>query len=215
MALTPLPIDPFLGTITDRLAVRGALVLAAEPGAGKTTRVPRALLLDPRFEGGEIVVLEPRRIAARMAAARVAEELGERLGDRVGYTVRFDDVSSARTRVKFVTEGILTRRLVAEPTLPRVRVIVLDELHERSLHADLALAMVRRLRLEGREDLAVVAMSATLDSERVAAFLDAEVVEVPGRAYEVTIEHASARDDRRLEEQVASACAREIGRAHV
>ena len=208
--LDPLPIDPFLRAIADRLASRGAVVLAAEPGAGKTTRVPRALLLDARFDGGEILVLEPRRIAARMAAARVASELGERPGDRVGYTVRFDEVSSARTRVKFVTEGILTRRLVAEPTLPRVRAIVLDELHERSLHADLALAMVRRLRLGARKDLAVVAMSATLDMERVATFLDAEIVQVPGRAYRVDIEHQASRDDRKLEEQVASACARAL-----
>ena len=208
MALDPLPIDPHLGTIVDRLSERGAVVLAAEPGAGKTTRVPRALLLDPRFDGGEIVVLEPRRIAARMAAARVADELGEKLGERIGYTVRFDDVSSARTRVKFVTEGILTRRLLAEPTLPRVRVVVLDELHERSLHADLALAMLRRLRLGARPDLAIVAMSATLESERVRAFLDAEMVQVAGRAHPVEIEHIAARDDRRIEEQVASACAR-------
>ncbi len=210
MALVPLPIDPFLGTIADRLAARGAVVLAAEPGAGKTTRVPRALLLDRRFDAGQILVLEPRRIAARMAAMRVAEELGEKIGERVGYTVRFDDVGSARTRLKFVTEGILTRRLVAEPTLPGIRVVVLDELHERSLHADLALAMIRRLRREARPDLAVVAMSATLDSARVAAFLDAETVEVPGRAYRVEIEHAATKDDRRLDEQVASACARSL-----
>lgn len=210
MPLVSLPIDAFASTIVDRLASRGAVVLSAEPGAGKTTRIPRALLLDPRFEGGEIVVLEPRRIAARMAAARVAEELGEKVGDRVGYTVRFDDVSSARTRVKFVTEGILTRRLVAEPTLPRVRAIVLDELHERSLHADLALAMVRRLRLGARKDLAVIAMSATLDSERVATFLDADAIQVPGRAFHVEIEHLATQGDRKLEEQVASACARAL-----
>jgi ATP-dependent helicase HrpB len=210
VSLLPLPIDPFLAEIADRLATRGALVLAAEPGAGKTTRVPRALLLDRRFDQGTIVVLEPRRIAARMAAARVAEELGERPGERVGYTVRFDDVGGPKTRLKFVTEGILTRRLAMEPTLPGVRVVVLDELHERSLHADLALALLRKLRAEKRPDLAIVAMSATLDTERVASFLDADAVRVPGRAHHVAIEHASARDDRPLDQQVAAACARAL-----
>jgi ATP-dependent helicase HrpB len=206
----PLPIDPFLPAIVDVVATRRALVLAAEPGAGKTTRVPRALLLSGKFDTGEILVLEPRRIAARMAARRVAEELGEKAGERVGYTVRFEEVASAKTRVRFVTEGILTRRLVADPMLQGVSVVVLDELHERSLHADLALAMVRKLRAERRPELAVVAMSATLDTERVAEFLGADIVKVPGRAHEVVIEHAKERDTRPLEAQVASACARAL-----
>lgn len=205
-----LPIDPFLPGIVETVATRGALVLAAEPGAGKTTRVPRALLLSKRFDAGEILVLEPRRIAARMAARRVAEELDEKVGERIGYTVRFEEVSSPRTRVRFVTEGILTRRLVADPMLNGISVVVLDELHERSLHADLALAMLRKLRAERRPELALVAMSATLDTEKVAEFLSAEIVRVPGRPYEVTIEHAKERDNRPLEAQVASACARAL-----
>jgi ATP-dependent helicase HrpB len=208
--LAPLPIDSHLGSILDALATRGAVVVAADPGAGKTTRVPRGMLLDPRFAGGEILVLEPRRIAARMAAARVAHELGEALGERIGYSVRSDTVGSARTRVRFVTEGILTRRFATDPTLAGVRAVVLDELHERSLHADLALAVVRRLRANERPDLAVIAMSATLERERVATFLDATVVQVPGRAFPVEIEHAPSRDDRKLEERVASACARAL-----
>nr|WP_236519402.1 ATP-dependent helicase HrpB [Sandaracinus amylolyticus] len=210
MPIEALPIDPFLPEIT-AAARAGNLVLVAEPGAGKTTRVPRALLLESGLaDAGEIVVLEPRRIATRMAAKRVAEELGEEVGGRVGYTVRFDDVSSARTRVRFVTEGVLTRRLVADPTLRGVSCVVLDELHERSLHADLALAMVRALQRAERPDLRLVAMSATLEAERVASFLDAPVVRVPGRRYEVTIEHAEGADDRPLERRVAAAVKRAL-----
>src|SRR5215470_17625973 len=116
MALSPLPIDPLLPAVVDAITRQGALVLVAEPGAGKTTRVPRALLDAGAFTG-ELWVLEPRRLAARMAAARVAEELGEPLGRTVGYTIRFDEVASAATRIRFVTEGILTRRLLADPEL--------------------------------------------------------------------------------------------------
>src|SRR5258707_1600790 len=118
--MIPLPIDPVLPEIAERLAASGCLVLEAPPGAGKTTRVPRALLDGGFAERGEIVVLEPRRLAARMAARRVAEELGERVGERVGYQVRFDEAASARTRVRFVTEGILTRRLGSDPRLDGV-----------------------------------------------------------------------------------------------
>jgi ATP-dependent helicase HrpB len=210
VALSPLPIDAFLPAIVESLTHRRALVLAAEPGVGKTTRVPRALMLSGKFDAGEILVLEPRRIAARMAAHRVAEELDEKVGQRIGYTVRFDEVSSAKTRVRFVTEGILTRRLVQDPMLEGVSVVVLDELHERSLHADLALAMLRKLRAEKRPELALVAMSATLDADEVGRFLDAEVVRVPGRAHEIVIDFAKERDTRPLEAQVASACARAL-----
>ena len=136
-ALVPLPIDPLIPDIVASLQRTPSLVLEAPPGAGKTTRVPRALL-DAGVEG-EILVLEPRRLAARMAARRVAEELGERVGERIGYRVRFDDAVSSRTRVVFVTEGVLTRRLLSDPELKGVGAVLLDEFHERHLQGDVAL----------------------------------------------------------------------------
>ncbi len=205
---SPLPIDPELPEIVRRVRERGALVLVAEPGAGKTTRAPRALLESPLASEGEIIVLEPRRLATRMAASRVAEELGEPLGERVGYTIRFDDVRGPKTRLRFVTEAVLTRRLVEDPALEGVSCVVLDELHERSLHADLALALVARLRRERRPDLRLLAMSATLDAERVAGFLGADVLHVAGRPFDVAIEHLEAKDARPLEVQVRAAVRR-------
>ena len=181
-----------------------SLVLEAPPGAGKTTRVPRAML-DANVVTGEIVVLEPRRLAARLAARRVAEELGERLGETIGYTVRFEDVSSARTRVRFVTEGVLTRRLLADPLLRGVSAVLLDEFHERHLQGDVALALLKRLQETTRPDLKVVAMSATLDAGPVAEFLGCKVVRSEGKRFDVALEHLPAPDDRKLDLQVASA----------
>ena len=201
--MTPLPIDPHLPAIIATIRRAGALVLVAPPGSGKTTRVPRAML-DAGFTG-EIVVLEPRRIAARLAARRVAEELGEELGETVGFQTRFEDVRSSRTRIRFVTEGILTRRLLGDPQLTGVGAVVLDEVHERHLVGDMATSLIARLRDSTRPDLAVVAMSATLETERLATFLGAEVMDVPGRAFPIEIEHQSRPDDRPLELQIASA----------
>lgn len=206
--MTALPIDVHLPAITALVKKGPGLVLSAEPGAGKTTRVPRALLEAGFGAAGEIVVLEPRRIAARMAAERVAFELGEKIGRRVGYTVRFDDVASSETRLRFVTEGVLTRKLASDPSLSGVSVVVIDELHERSLHADLALGLLRKLQRERRPELRIVAMSATLEADKIAAFLGAEIKSVEGRRFEVAIEHASALDERPLEVQVANAVKR-------
>jgi ATP-dependent helicase HrpB len=207
-SLQPLPIDPRLPEVVAALRARPNLVLVADPGAGKTTRVPRALL-DAGFAGeGEIVVLEPRRLAARLAARRVAEELGERVGEVVGFQVRFEDVTSARTRVRFVTEGILTRRLASDPSLAGVAVVVLDEFHERHLHADVALALLCRLQARARPELRLVVMSATLDAEPVARFLGCEVLRVEGRRFEVALEYLPRPDTRPLEQQVASSVRR-------
>jgi ATP-dependent RNA helicase HrpB len=200
----PLPIDPVLPAIVASLGDAPRLVLDAPPGAGKTTRVPRALL-DAPWLGGEVVVLEPRRIAARMAARRVADELGEAVGGRVGYSVRFEQAGSADTRVRFVTEGVFTRMLLARPRLDGVAAVLLDEFHERHLQTDVALAMVTRLQREARPDLRVVVMSATLEVDRVAAFLGAPVLRSQGRPFDVTIEHAPKPDDRPLASQIASA----------
>ncbi len=202
--LVPLPIDPVLPDVLRALAASTSLVLEAPPGAGKTTRVPRAML-DAGTFAGEIVVLEPRRLAARLAARRVADELGERVGETIGYTVRFEDASSARTRVRFVTEGVLTRRLLADPQLRGVSAVLLDEFHERHLQGDVALALLKRMQQTTRPDLRVIAMSATLDAGPVAAFLGCSVVRSEGKRFDVALEHLAAPDDRKLDLQVASA----------
>jgi ATP-dependent helicase HrpB len=203
--MQPLPIDPLLPAIADSLRATPTLVLQAPPGAGKTTRVPRALLDAGMAERGQVVVLEPRRLAVRMAARRVADELGERVGGTVGYQVRFETVSSDRTRIRFVTEGVLGRELISNPDLSGVAAVVLDEFHERHLQGDMALALVERLRRTRRPDLRVVVMSATLATEAIATHLGAPVVRSEGRSFEVTLSHLDAPDDRPLGSQVASA----------
>jgi ATP-dependent helicase HrpB len=197
-----LPIDPLIPEILQHLRREPNLVLEAPPGAGKTTRVPPALLdLDVR----EVLVLEPRRLAARLAARFVAAERNESVGETVGYQVRFEDVSSPRTRLRFLTEGVLTRRLLSDPTLAGVGAVVLDEFHERHLEGDLALALLRRLQRGPRRDLRLLAMSATLDAAPVAAYLGgARVLRAEGRQHPLEIEytpHSAAP----LEEQVAAA----------
>jgi len=202
-----LPIEDVLPAVVAAVRERGTCVLVAPPGAGKTTRVPGALR-DAGIVEGEIVVLQPRRLAARMAAARVASERGVELGGEVGYEVRFDRKVSATTRIRFVTEGVLTRRLLADPDLRGVGCVIIDEFHERHLDGDLALALVERLR-QTRRALKLVVMSATLDAEPVAAFLgDAPVVRSEGRTFPVTIEHQEQLDDRPLGKQVSAAVRR-------
>jgi ATP-dependent RNA helicase HrpB len=209
--MEPLPIDALLPEVVTALRRGPSVVVEAPPGAGKTTRVPRALLDADLAGGGEIVVLEPRRLAARMAARRVAEELGEEPGGTVGWQVRFEDVSSARTRIRFVTEALLTRRLLRDPGLAGVGAVVLDEFHERHLDGDLALALVARLQRTARPDLKLVAMSATLEATPLARFLDAPSLRSEGRAYPVAVEYLTPEEaarDLRLDERVASAVRR-------
>ncbi|MGA7124513.1 MAG: ATP-dependent helicase HrpB [Polyangiaceae bacterium] len=203
----PLPIDPLLPRVVTSLRAHPTLVIEAPPGAGKTTRIPRALL-DAGIAAGEIVVLEPRRLAARLAARRVAEELGEGVGETVGYQVRFEDVTSARTRIRFVTEGVLGRKLLSSPDLGGVSIVVLDEFHERHLQGDVALALVERLRRSRRPDLRVVVMSATLATEALASYLGAPVLRSEGRRFDVAVDHLPSPDDRPLASQVASAVRR-------
>ena len=210
--MQPLPIDPLLPEVAAALRRAPSLVIEAPPGAGKTTRVPRAILEAGLAGSGEVLVLEPRRLAARMAARRVAEELGERVGEIAGYQVRFEDVTGPRTRIRFLTEALLTRRLLAAPRLAGVGAVVLDEFHERHLDGDLALALLRRLQRGARPDLKLVVMSATLDAGPVAAFLGAPALRSEGRAFPVEVEHLSpeeaARADVRLEARVAGAVKR-------
>jgi len=206
-----LPIDASLGEIVSTILGRGALVLRAEPGAGKTTRVPPALLDALGPGGGEVVVLEPRRLATRLAAKRVAEERGEPVGETVGYQVRFEDVTSSRTRLRFVTEGLLARRLASDHALEGVRAVILDEFHERSIHADTALALLERMRCGPRKDLLLVVMSATLEAGPIAAHLGAPVIDVAGRVFPVEVEHATVESkdylDVRVRDAVLALCA--------
>jgi ATP-dependent helicase HrpB len=203
-----LPIDSLLQGIAAEVRAAGALVIEAPPGAGKTTRVPSALLQAGLGSEGEIIVLQPRRLAARLAAERVADELGEPVGQTVGYTVRFAEEAGPATRIRFVTEGILLRRLLAEPELPGVQTVVLDEFHERHLVADLALALLRRLQRGRRPDLHLVVMSATLEAEPVCEFLECPSVRSEGRMFDVAIEYLDRPDDRPLSDQVAAAVRR-------
>ena len=184
--ISSLPVDALLPEIVASLQRHPCLVIEAQPGAGKTTRVPSALL---SAVAGEILVLEPRRIAARLAARRVAWELGEAVGETVGYKVRFEEVTGPRTRLLFVTEGILTRRLLTDPGLAGVDVVVLDEFHERHLDSDLALALLRRLQ-RSRPELRIVIMSATLDAAPVARYLDqCPVLRSEGRMFPLELRH--------------------------
>ncbi len=195
-------IDSLLPEVARRLQSGENLVLTASPGAGKTTRVPPALLAAVR---GEILVLEPRRLAARLAARWVAQALGETAGGTVGYQVRFEDVSSPRTRLRYLTEGVLTRRLVSDPGLDRVSVVLLDEFHERHLDTDLALSLLRRLQQSGRPDLRLIVMSATLDAGPVAKFLGGCThLHAEGKTYPLEVRY-KPHGPAPLEEQVAAA----------
>src|SRR5215475_355883 len=185
MALTdPLPIDDVLPELTAALGARNAAVLVAPPGAGKTTRVPLVLARESWAQGKKIIVLEPRRLAARAAAERMAQTLGESVGGTVGLRVRFGSKVSRATRIEVVTEGVFTRLILEDPALDGVAAVLFDEFHERSLDADLGLAFARDAQAGLREDLRLLVMSATLDGARVAALLgDASVIASEGRAF--------------------------------
>jgi ATP-dependent helicase HrpB len=206
-----LPIDPLLPELIASLRGQPNLVLQADPGAGKTTRVPPALLEAGLLGEGECWILEPRRLAARLAATRVAEELGEPLGQRAGYAVRFEQKVSRATRLRFVTEGLLLRRLQGDPQLRGITAVVLDEFHERHLHTDLSLTLLRRLQQSVRPDLKLLVMSATLDPGPVAAYLDAPVLKSEGRAFPVATTYLPRPDDRPIEQQVSAALDRLYG----
>jgi ATP-dependent helicase HrpB len=205
---TPLPIDSVLDQLARTLETNNAAVLVAPPGAGKTTRVPLALLDAPWVGNKKIIVLEPRRIAARASAERMARTLGERVGDTVGYRVRFGSKVSRTTRIEVVTEGIFARQILADPELSGVAAVLFDEFHERSLDADLGLALARDAQTGLREDLRILVMSATLDGARIARLLgDAPVVASEGRAFPVETRYLGRKPDAPLERQMADAIA--------
>ena len=193
------------------LAGNNAAVLVAPPGAGKTTRVPLALLDQPWRGDRKIIVLEPRRIAARASAERMAKTLGERAGETVGYRVRFGSKVSRTTRIEVVTEGIFSRQILDDPELSGVAAVLFDEFHERSLDADMGLALARDAQTGLREDLRLLVMSATLDGARVAKLLgDAPVVESEGRAFPVETRYLGRKPDMPLERQMADAIAQAL-----
>ncbi len=205
---TPLPIDAVLDDLARVLAGGNAAVLVAPPGAGKTTRVPLTLLDAPWAKNRKIIMLEPRRIAARASAERMALTLGERAGETVGYRVRFGSKVSRATRIEVVTEGIFARQILDDPELSGVAAVLFDEFHERSLDADLGLALARDAQVGLREDLRILVMSATLDGARVAKLLgDAPVIASEGRAFPVETRYLGRKADAPLERQMADAIA--------
>jgi ATP-dependent helicase HrpB len=198
-----LPIDPHIPAVLSRLESGRNLVLQASPGSGKTTRVPPAIL---KATQRQVIVLEPRRLAAKWAAKRVADELGGRVGDLVGYQFRFENMTSSRTRLRFLTEGMLMRQMLSNPRLDGVSTVVLDEFHERHLHGDLALSYLRWLQQGQRPDLRIVVMSATLESETLSKYLgECPVVNVEAKLHPVAIEHLRAPPSRPLEQMVKEA----------
>jgi ATP-dependent helicase HrpB len=208
---TILPIDMALPALRTALADRNAAVLVAPPGAGKTTRVPLVLHEESWAKDKKILILEPRRLAARAAAARMAASLGEQVGDTIGLRVRFGSLVTKRTRVEVVTEGIFTRLVIDDPSLEGVAAVLFDEFHERSLDADLGLALARDAQQALRPDLKLLVMSATLDGARVAALLgDAPAIESEGRAFPVKTRYIG-RDPRvPVERQVTEAIERAL-----
>lgn len=196
--MLPLPVDDVTTTLVEALSAHPNAVLIAPPGAGKTTRVPPALLRAPwlRPENPRILMLQPRRVAARAAAARLCEEQGWRLGEEAGYQVRFDNRTTPRTRLVVMTEGILARRIQADPFLEGVGCVLLDEFHERNIHSDLAIALLREIQTTVREDLRLLVMSATLDPAPVSAFLGgAPVIESRGRLFPVDVHYLERPSD--------------------
>ncbi|HWV51966.1 ATP-dependent helicase HrpB [Pseudorhodoplanes sp.] len=208
---SPLPIDDALPALTEALRAREVAVLVAPPGAGKTTRVPLVLMDEPWAADKKIIVLEPRRLAARAAADRMAKTLGEKVGDTVGLRVRFGSKVSKRTRIEVVTEGIFSRMILDDPELNGIAAVLFDEFHERSLDADLGLAFARDAQQGLREDLKLLVMSATIDGARVAKQLgDAPQVESLGRAYPVETRHLPREARSPIEPQVADAVMRAL-----
>ena len=204
--LPDLPVSHVLADITAALDEMGRAVLVAPPGAGKTTLVPLHLLATPFMAKGKIVLIEPRRLAARAAARRMAEILGEEVGATVGWRMRLDTKVSAKTRIEVVTEGVFTRMVLSDPELSGISAVLFDEFHERSLDGDFGLALALDVASALREDLRLLVMSATLDGARVARLLgEAPVIESKGRAFPVAIRYRERPGTERVEDAVSAA----------
>ena len=205
-----LPVSAVIPEVRDKLAADNTLILTAPPGAGKSTLLPLALLYEPWLNGQKIIMLEPRRLAARMIAARMAEMLGEKVGETVGYRIRLDKKVSAKTRIEIVTEGILTRMLQHNNELEGVGMVIFDEFHERSIHADVALAFCRESQQILRPDLRMLIMSATIDTAGLAKKLGAATVTGTGRQFHVNIRYAGETDVFMLPELTSRLVARVV-----
>ena len=206
------PIASILAELDRVLATTNTVVLQAPPGSGKTTRVPLALLEAPWLAGRRIVMLEPRRLAATNAARYMASLRHETVGETIGYAIRYERRIGPATRLEVITEGLLTRRLQSDPELTGIGLVIFDEFHERSLQADLALALCRDVQRGLREDLRILVMSATLDADPLARLLDdCPVITAAGRSYPVTIEHLTDSEPPRLAEATAQAVRRALG----
>ncbi len=193
-----LPVDLILDEIKAALAAQPNAVLVAPPGAGKTTRVPPALMTKRGVRGRKLIMLAPRRIAARAAAARMAAERGEKVGDTIGFRVRLETRSGPSTRVEVVTEGVFTRMILSDPSLDGVAGVIFDEFHERSLDGDLGLALALDVQAGLREDLRILVMSATLEAARVSALLgDASIVKAEGRLFPIVTRYRGAERSHR------------------
>jgi ATP-dependent helicase HrpB len=204
---TPLPIDEALPDLLAALASGPNAIVIAPPGAGKTTRVPLALIEQPWVRGRKLIMLEPRRLAARAAAARMAATLAEKVGDMVGLRVRLGSKVSARTRIEVVTEGVFARMILDDPMLDGVAGVIFDEFHERSLDADLGLALALDAQAGLRDDLRIIVMSATLDGGRISGLMgDAPLIRSEGRAFPVETRYLGRDPRARLEDEVATAC---------
>lgn len=199
MPVTNLPIEAIRSQLPDAAQRSGQWIVQAPTGSGKSTQLPQMLLDEGLVTTGRILVLQPRRLAARLLASRVAQERGTRLGDAVGFHIRFDRVYGPDTRIVFITEGILLRMMLGEPTLPGIAAIVFDEFHERHLYGDLGIAMVKRLQDGARPDLRMVVMSATLDTDALQTYLpEAVTLQAEGRTFPITthyLEGSRARSE--------------------
>src|SRR5208283_5551551 len=191
-----LPIYELEAAVVASLRGAGRVIVQAPTGSGKSTQIPQILLRHGFLDAGQVVVLQPRRLAARMLARRVAEEMGDELGGAVGYQIRLESRVSERTRIRFVTEGILLRQMTFDPQLRGVSAVIFDEFHERHLYADITLAGALRLQRDSRPDLKIIVMSATLDAGALRAYLEpCDVLASEGRTYPVAIEYLAKAPD--------------------
>ena len=201
-----LPIDAYLESIENSLTKSPNLIIEAAPGTGKTTRIPPALIDSPISKNNQVWVLEPRRLAARLSANRIAQERNEKLGETIGYQIRYENYSSARTQLLFLTEGLFTRKLIQNPTLKGVSIVVLDEFHERNLQTDVALALLRRLQKTSRPDLKIVVMSATMDCASISQYLgNCPVISCEGKSFDVEIKYLAGSSNSSISELVQTA----------
>ena len=204
--MNALPIDAYLSGILKSLTESSNLVVEAAPGAGKTTRIPPALIDSPISKNNQVWVLEPRRLAARLSANRIAQERNEKLGETIGYQIRYENYASERTRLLFLTEGLFTRKLIQNPTLKCVSIVVLDEFHERNLQTDVALALLRRLQKTSRPDLKIVVMSATMDCASISQYLgNCPIISCEGKSFDVEIAYLAGSSNSSISELVQSA----------